>query len=56
LLRQDETNSLSVTGIVRLYDGPIVFLLKTDRARHWMRSIALRDADETMADLRAQGF
>jgi hypothetical protein len=32
------------------------FLLKPDRFRYWLRSIALRDADETLADLRAQGF
>ncbi len=56
LLHQEESKSLGMTGIVRLYDGPFIFLLKTDRVRHWMRSVALRDADETMADLRDQGF
>jgi hypothetical protein len=33
-----------------------MFLLKPDRLRYWLRSVALRDADETLADLRAQGF
>jgi hypothetical protein len=30
--------------------------LKPDRHRFWTRSIALRDADDIFADLRAQGF
>ena len=27
-----------------------------DRLRYWLKSIALRDADEALADLRALGF
>jgi len=27
-------------------------MLKPDRLRYWLRSVALRDADETLADLR----
>lgn len=48
--------SLSLHRIARVYDGNFVFLLKPDRLRFWLRSIALRDADETLADLRNQGF
>jgi hypothetical protein len=33
-----------------------VFLIKPDRLRYWLRSIALRDADESLADLRRMGF
>ena len=47
---------LTVHRISRVFDGPFVFLLKPDRLRYWLRSVALRDADETLADLRAQGF
>lgn len=56
LLHERQDGALLVTRIARIYDGNFVFLLKPDRLRFWMRSVALRDADETLADLRAQGF
>ena len=56
LLRERNGTTLQVTRIARIYDGNFVFLLKPDRLRFWLRSVALRDADETLADLRAQGF
>jgi hypothetical protein len=56
LLHEQQGTTLRVTRIARIYDGAFVFLLKPDRLRYWLRSAALRDADETLADLRAQGF
>ncbi|MCY0985779.1 N-6 DNA methylase [Nannocystis sp. ILAH1] len=56
LLEQRRAGGLTLHRISRVFDGPFVFLLKPDRLRYWLRSIALRDADETLADLRAQGF
>lgn len=56
LLYERRGSGLTVTRITRLYSGNFLFLLKPDRHRFWMRSIALRDADDTLADLRAQGF
>lgn len=56
LLRENRGESLTVTRIARIYDGNFVFLLKPDRLRYWLRSIALRDADDVRADLRLQGF
>lgn len=56
LLRENRGESLTVTRITRLYDQQFLFLLKPDRHRFWTRSIALRDADDVLADLRAQGF
>lgn len=56
LLREQRGSSITVTRIARIYDGKFVFLLKPDRLRYWLRSIALRDADDVLADLRAQGF
>lgn len=47
---------LNVHRIARIFDGAFVFLLKPDRLRYWLRSIALRDADETLADLHEQGL
>ncbi len=56
LLREQQGTTLQVTRICRIYDGNFMFLLKPDRLRYWLRSVALRDADETLADLRTQGF
>lgn len=39
----------------RLYDGrsgtPTIFILKPDMRRHWLRSVALEDADDVSLDL-----
>ncbi len=56
LIRQQRSETISVTRIARIYDDNLLFLIKPDRLRFWMRSIALRDADEVLADLRAQGY
>jgi hypothetical protein len=56
LLQERRGSSLKITRVTRLYDEGFVFLLKPDRHRFWTRSIALRDADDVLADLRAQGF
>ncbi|WP_448125488.1 HsdM family class I SAM-dependent methyltransferase [Pseudomonas veronii] len=56
LLHEQRCSSLSITRIARIYDGQFIFLLKPDRLRYWLGSIALRDADETLADLRMQGL
>ena len=56
LLQERRSSSLTVTRIARLYDRNFLFLLKPDRLRFWTRAIALRDADDVLADLRTQGF
>jgi hypothetical protein len=56
LLHDRQGPSLDMTRISRIYDGSFMFLLKPAPLRYWLRSIALRDADETLADLRIQGF
>lgn len=56
LLQEHRGTSLSMTRIARIFDGDAIFLLKPSRLRYWLPSIALRDSDDTLADLRAQGF
>jgi hypothetical protein len=56
LLQERRGSGLTVTRIARMYDGACIYLLKPDRLRYWLRSVALRDADETLADLWDQGF
>lgn len=41
---------------LRLYVDDVLHIIKPDRRRYWIRSTALRDADETLFDLREQGF
>lgn len=56
LLKEKRGAGLNVSRIARIYDGSCIYLLKPDRLRYWLRSIALRDADETLAEMSEQGF
>lgn len=56
LLHAPSCQHLTMTRICRLYDDRFLFILKPDRVRYWMRSVGLRDADDVLADLRAQGY
>lgn len=56
ILRAKKSPSLTTVRILRIFDGPFIFLIKPNRLRYWLKSIALRDADEALADLRALGF
>lgn len=56
VLREQRGESLLLHRVARVFDGPFVFLLKPDRLRYWLRSVALRDADDTLAELHAQGL
>jgi hypothetical protein len=56
LLRENRGGGLNVTRMARLYDAACIYLIKPNRLRYWLRSVALRDADETLADLAEQGF
>jgi len=56
LLYAPSYQHLTMTRICRLYDRSFLFILKPDRLRNWMRSVGLRDADDVLADLRAQGY
>ncbi|MFS4466711.1 HsdM family class I SAM-dependent methyltransferase [Maribacter sp. 2210JD10-5] len=56
LVHKNSGTSLRLTRIVRLYEGNVIYLIKPKKLRYWLKSIALRDADETFSDLRKQGF
>jgi len=55
LLKGTEERNASRYPHCRIYDGNFVFLLKPDRLRYWLRSVALRDADETLSDCEPKG-
>ncbi len=56
LLLERKRSGLNITRIVRVYEKSFIYLLKPDRLRFWTRSIALRDADDILSDMRSQGF
>ncbi len=56
VLKEQSHSGITMSRIARVYDENFLFLLKPDRHRFWTRSIALRDSDDVLADLRAQGF
>lgn len=56
LLKEQRGGGLNVTRVTRLYGGSYIFFIKPNRLRYWLKSIALRDSDEVLADLAQQGF
>lgn len=56
LLHHQPGSRLFVNRILRLYEQNVIFMIKPNQKRYWLRSIALRDADETLIDLLGQGY
>ena len=48
--------TLRTVRVVRFYEHNVILIVKPDRLRYWIRSTAIRDADETLVDLQKQGF
>ena len=47
---------LRTIRVLKFYSENVLLLVKPDRLRYWIRSTAIRDADETLMDLRRQGY
>lgn len=47
---------LRTIRVLRFYSDNFLLIVKPDRLRYWIRSTAIRDADETLIDLRKQGY
>ena len=56
LLHRQQGSRLFINRILRMYEQNIIFMVKPNQKRYWLRSIALRDADETLVDLLEQGY
>ncbi|OGT97427.1 MAG: hypothetical protein A2X80_04585 [Geobacteraceae bacterium GWB2_52_12] len=56
LLHHQPSSRLFINRILRLYEQNVIFMIKPNQKRYWLRSIALRDADETLIDLLGQGY
>lgn len=57
IIYDDEKHRLLRTiRVLRLYSNNLLLLVKPDRLRYWIRSTAVRDADETIVDLTSWGY
>ncbi|MHC4442815.1 MAG: HsdM family class I SAM-dependent methyltransferase [Planctomycetota bacterium] len=56
LVYYEKHEHLRTNRIFRMYTDNIMLIVKPDRLRQWIRSTAIRDADETIIDLRHQGY
>lgn len=57
LIYSEEKHSyLRTIRVLRFYSENYLLLIKPDRLRYWIRSTAIRDADETIVDLSRQGY
>ncbi|MCP4113507.1 MAG: N-6 DNA methylase [Desulfobacteraceae bacterium] len=56
LIENNTKINARIIRMLRIYEDNTVYLIKPVQTRYWLRSAAIRDADETFADLIAQGY
>jgi hypothetical protein len=56
LVYDQSREELRTVRVVRYYGGNVILIVKPDRLRYWLRSTAIRDADDTLVELREQGW
>jgi hypothetical protein len=56
LIYVEHGEALRTVRVLRFYDRNVILIVKPDRLRYWIRSTAIRDADETLRDLQKQGY
>ena len=56
LCHRQQGKRLFVNRIIRLYEKNVIIMIKPNQKRFWLRSVAMRDADETIAELIEAGY
>lgn len=56
LIYHKHHESLRTVRMLRFYIDNVILIVKPDRLRFWIRSTAIRDADETIISLKEQGY
>jgi hypothetical protein len=56
LIYHQNHEHLRTVRVLRYYEKNVILIVKPERLRYWIRSTAIRDADETLMDLREQGY
>jgi hypothetical protein len=55
LIDSKQSHNLWIKRIIKVYHKNVIILYKPNQKRYWLKSIAIRDADETFMDLYKQG-
>jgi methylase of polypeptide subunit release factors len=56
IYNEERHKHLRTIRVLRFYLQNVILIVKPDRLRYWIRSTAIRDADETLLDLREQDY
>lgn len=56
IMDYEPSSTLRINRVLRIYHKNVIYLIKPYQLRYWLKSIAIRDADETIADFIHQGF
>lgn len=48
--------NVNIQRVLRFYDKNVIYIIKSKQYRFWLKSIAIRDADETYTDLVEMGY
>jgi hypothetical protein len=56
LIYYEKHAHLRTVRVIRFYDKNVMLIVKPDRLRYWIRSTAIRDADETLKKLNQEGY
>ncbi|MCW3110041.1 MAG: hypothetical protein JWQ09_4547 [Segetibacter sp.] len=56
LVTKQTGKNLRINRVLKIYEKDKVYLIKPKQLRYWLKSIALRDADETLNDLQKAGY
>lgn len=56
LKREKPEANLRFVRVLTIYDENVIYLIKPKQYRYWLRSVAIRDADETFAYLVKQEY
>lgn len=56
LIQNNTTTNSRIVRMLRIYEKNTIYLIKPKQTRYWLRSVAIRDADDTFADLVVQGI
>ena len=56
IFKPNELANVRMIRVLKIYNKNVVYLIKPNQLRYWLKSIAVRDADDTFADLLEQGY
>jgi len=56
LIQNNTSINSRIVRMLRVYENNTIYLIKPKQTRYWLRSVAIRDADDTFADMVIQGY